>query len=192
MKWIVVAILVVIVPYTFLRWHYRKPGRAFEPYHDMKDRANTLRLLSAGFQRITLEASRPLESSSLAGVATVQPATGGLPDSLAATLVDRPLLPAEIVNVHVGAAASTLMSYPIEFTCTAPDNRQQLGGAQLYLRGGEVIVIPHFERLTGGLLTRTRDSFIRVTVPAGALKPGHYRAVLVGARSSRSWQFDVR
>jgi hypothetical protein len=48
MKWIVVAIVAVIVPYTFLTLRYRRPGKAFEPYADMKDRANTMRLLSAG------------------------------------------------------------------------------------------------------------------------------------------------
>ena len=49
MKWILLIVLLVIGPYTFLRWHYRKPQPAFEPYHDIKDRANTMRLVSAGW-----------------------------------------------------------------------------------------------------------------------------------------------
>ena len=48
MKWIALAILVVIVPYTVIRWQYRKPNRAFEPYADMKNQANTLRAATAG------------------------------------------------------------------------------------------------------------------------------------------------
>ncbi len=73
MKWIILALLVVIVPYTFLRWHYRKPGKMFEPYHDIRDRANTARLLAAGFQRVTLVADRPADSSRLQEIGSVVP-----------------------------------------------------------------------------------------------------------------------
>src|SRR5438105_3708911 len=54
MKWIALAILLFIVPYTYLTLHFRKPGKAFEPYADLSKRANTARLLSAGYQRIPL------------------------------------------------------------------------------------------------------------------------------------------
>src|ERR1041385_8351505 len=97
MKWIVVAITVVIVPYTFITLHYRRPDKAFEPYADMKDRANTMRLLSAGFQRVSLAAARPADPVRGAA-ATVQPAPGGIPAALKTTLVDQPLLPAEILS----------------------------------------------------------------------------------------------
>lgn len=192
MKWIVLAIVLCIIPYTYLTIHYRRQEKTFEPYHDMKDRANTLRLLNAGFQRVTLEADRPADPQRPANHAPTLPASGGLPAALSSTLVDQPLLPAEIVSVYAGPNASALMSYPIEFTCTLPDNKQQLSGAQLYVRHEEIYVTPDFEKLGGSLLARTRESTIRVTVPAGALKPGHYRVVLLGARASKSWTLDVR
>lgn len=192
MKWIVIAIIAVIVPYTFLTLRYRRPEKAFEPYQDMKERANTLRLLNAGFQRVALDADRPADPKRSVRPAGTMPATGGLPLALSSTLVDAPLLPAEIVAVFAAPTANTLMSYPIEFTCTAPDNKQQLSGAHLYLRHEEIYVVPAFERLGGGLLARTRESTIRLTVPAGALKPGHYRVVLVGSRASKSWTLDVQ
>ena len=61
MKWIVLTIALVIVPYTFLTLHYRKPGPAYRPYQDAQERANVVRLLSAGYQRITLPAQRPAD-----------------------------------------------------------------------------------------------------------------------------------
>lgn len=192
MKWIVLAIVVVIVPYTVLRWHYRKPGRAFEPYQDIKDRANTMRLLSAGFQRITLEATRPIDAVQPASAAAVSGAPGGLPAPLAATLVESPLLPAEIVHVSAGGSINAMFAYPIEFTCSVPDNHQQFAGAELYIRGESMFVLPQFERLKGGLLARTRQTFGRLVVPPGALKPGRYHVTLVGARSSRTWTLEVR
>lgn len=191
-RWIVLVILLVTVPYTFLRWHYRKPGPAFAPYQDLKSRANTIRLLSAGFQRIALDADRPTESLRDLAAAPVVNAAGGLPATLETTLVEKPLLPVEIVSVRAAGATNAMFAYPIELTCTLPDNKQQLAGAHLYLRDGEAVVVADYERLNGGLLARTRQNFVRLTVPAGALKPGRYHVTLVGSRASKSWTLEVR
>ncbi len=192
MKWVIVAILVAIVPYTYLRWHYRRPGRSFEPYHDLRERANTMRLLSAGFQRVTLRADRPADPSRRTAAAAFSAAPGGLPAPLASTLVDKPLLPAEIVWVMAAPSANALFSYPIEFTCRGADVRQQLAGAQLYIRDGAMFVVPQFERLSGGLLARSRETVVRLTVPAGTLKPGRYEVTLVGATASKTWPLEVK
>src|ERR1051326_8220809 len=107
MKWIVLAIILVLVPYTFLTLHYRKLGKAFEPYHDMTERANTARLLSAGYQRIPLPAERPADRMPPITSATIGNAAGGLPPQLRSTLVESPLLPSEITNVAAPPDAIT-------------------------------------------------------------------------------------
>lgn len=191
MKWVALAIILVIVPYTYLTLHFRKPGKAFEPYHDMKERANTLRLLSAGFQRITLEADRPADAVKGPARAATLPARGGLPAALDTSLIDKPLLPVEILTVNANGNTSAIFSYDIEFSCTQPDNQQQFASAALYVRGEQIYVVPAFEHLSGGLLARTRDNFIRLTVPAGALKPGSYRVTLLGSRLSQAWDLQV-
>jgi hypothetical protein len=192
MKWIIAAIIVFIVPYTYLTLHYRKPGKAFEPYADIKDRANTLRLLSAGYQRIALEAQRPALPSSDGAAAPTSAAAGGVPAGLRASLIDAPLLPTEILTVNAAPAASTSAAYPIQFTCTLPDNKEQLAGAALYVHAGEIVITPDFEKLSGDLQTRTRENIVLVTVPAGALKPGRYRVTLAGEHASRSWSLQVK
>lgn len=192
MKWIALVILLIVVPYTFVRWHYRKPNRAFEPYHDMKDRANTMRLLSAGFQRVTLEADRPADPVRLAETAAVAPAPGGLPPVLSSSLVDAPLLPLEILSVSAPPAGNPMFSYPISLTCTIPDHKRQLGGAHLYAREQDIYIVPFFEPLDGALLARSRESQIRLTVPPGALKPGRYHVTLIGARASKAWSLEIR
>lgn len=191
MKWIVVAIGAVIVPYTYLTLHYRKPQKAFEPYHDMQDRANTMRLLSAGFQRIALTASRPADPSHGAAASTL-PSPGGVPAPLRSTIVVQPILPTEILTVTAAPVANAGVPYPIQFTCTLPDNKEQLGGAELYVRGEEIWITPTFERLTGSLLTRTRENLVLLTVPAGALKTGRYQVTLLGQSASRAWTLDVK
>ncbi|MBS0663979.1 MAG: hypothetical protein JSR48_12005, partial [Verrucomicrobia bacterium] len=116
---------------------------------------------------------------------------GGLPPLLREKLIDPPALPAEIVSVAAAPTANALMAYPIGFRCTLPDNKQQLAGADVYVRADQVVIAPDFDRLAGGLLSRTRESVIRITVPAGVLKPGQYHVTLLGAHGSKSWTLQV-
>src|ERR1700678_1014463 len=104
MKWIVVSILVFIPIYTYLTLHYRRPGPAFNPYRDMRDRADVIRLLKAGYQRIAIDASRPAEDIAATGGAT-SPAPGGLPDELRRTLVETPLMALEISSASAAPSA---------------------------------------------------------------------------------------
>lgn len=192
MKWVVLAIAVIIVPYTFLTLRYRKPGPAFQPYEDLQQRANVARLLSAGYQRIPLPAQRPAERRTFHQLANASPAAGGLPAELGSTLVEPPLLPAAILEVSAPAVASTLRDYPIQFTCLLPDDRQQLAGADLYFKERKIVITPTFERVGGDLRARSLESLVLVTVPAGTLAPGSYDILVAGTRSSRAWSIEVK
>ncbi len=189
MKWIVAAILVFIAGYTYLTLHYRKPGPEYRPYEDMRNRANTLRLLQAGYQRIQLAAERPAEP--LGHHNTTFPAPGGIPEPLRTTIVSKPLLPADILAAYGGDSGSARESYQVEFRCSLPNDKQQLAGAELYVKGDQIVITPDFELLAPGLLTRSRESLVLLTVPPGALKPGHYQVTLVGERTSRVWTLDL-
>ncbi len=191
MKWIVLAIVVVIVPYTFLTLYYRKPGPAYRPYQDAQERANVVRLLSAGYQRITLAAQRPADPIRNPAAAPTTSILGGLPSELVSTLVQKPLLPADILAVTAAPSVGAQQPYAIQFTCTMPDNKQLLAGAELYVKENDIVITPDFELLTGGLLSRSRESVILLTVPAGSLKPGTYQVKLAGQRSSRAWTLQV-
>jgi len=191
MKWVVLIIVVSLAGYTFVTLRYRKTAPSYLPYQDTKNRAGVLRLLSAGFQRIILSAQRPAEAGSVRNSAASIAAPGGLDSDLGPSLLDLPLLPAEITRVHAPASISALLAYPIEFTCTLADNKRQLSGAELYLKDNVITLLPTFEQLDGGLMARTRESVVLVTVPAGTLKPGTYRAVVVGERTSRAWSVQV-
>ena len=191
MKWLVLTIALVIVPYTFLTLYYRKPGPAYRPYQDAQERANVVRLLSAGYKRLTLAAQRPADPLRGATAATTMAALGGLPSALVSTLVQKPLLPSEIIAVTAAPSISAVQSYAIQFTCTLPDNKQQLAGAALYVKDAEIIITPDFELLAGDLVARSRESVILLTIPAGTLKAGSYRITLAGQRSSRTWALQV-
>lgn len=191
MKWVLLAVIAVIVPYTFLTLKYRKPGPAFHPYDDLQKRANVHRLLAAGYQRIPLAAERRADPAGPA-IAASSPAPGGLPEELRATLVDRLELPADIIAVSAAPALAAQQPYSIRFSCTLPDDQRQLAGADLYVKEGQIVITPTLERVAGDLTARTRSNLIVITVPAGALKPGYYHVVLAGQRSSRSWSLEVQ
>ncbi len=192
MKWIVVAILVMIVPYTIITFVYRKPGPAFQPYEDMKNRANVKRLLDAGYQRFPIVAQRPADPVTPKGGAPVTAAPGGLPEDLRSTLVEAPLLPAEILSVTTAPTVTTLQTYLIHLTCSLPTDDQQLAGADIYVRGETIVITPTFERVGGGLATRSRQAVALLTIPAGMLKPGSYAVTLAGERASRAWSLEVK
>jgi len=192
MRWVVAAIVVVIPIYTILTLRFRKPGQPFQPYQEMHDRAVVLRLLSGGYQRIDVDARRPADPGRGKAGAEVSAVPGGIPRELQASLIDAPQLPAEVDSVVAAPEAAAGRAYPVEFACLLPDNRKQLSGAHLYLKGFDVAIVPDFERIPGGLMARTRQSPVLVTVPAGALKPGSYHVILVGERTSRTWTLRVR
>jgi hypothetical protein len=191
MKWIVVAILVFIPVYTYLTLHFRRPGPAFNPYQDMRDRADVIRLLKAGYQRVAVDASRPVDQALTAGAPSL-PAPGGLPEDLRKTLIESPLLPLEVNSVSAPPMAVSGIDYQIVLGYTIPDNKRQLSGAHLYEKPGEIVIVADFERLAGGLLARTREGSALLDIPPGTLRPGTYRVTLVGERASRSWTLHVR
>jgi hypothetical protein len=192
MKWIVLAILLCIIPYTYVTLHYRKTAPAFQPYEDIKNRANVMRLLNAGYRRIALPAEVPADALQDQSSAPIQNVAGGLPAELKSTLAEPPALPVDITRVIAPASARADHAYSFRLACTLPDERRTLAGAELYVKDSHLVVTPDFEKLSGGLMARTRDNVIQLTVPASTLKPGKYEVLVVGQKSSRGWTLEVR
>lgn len=192
MKWVVLVIVVCITAYTILTLRFRKEGPAFRPYEDVQKRANVARLLSAGYRRIAVTATRPADAGRAPGGAVVAEAPGGIPSELGSTLIVTPLLPAEILNVTAAPTADAGRPYGIQLECTLPTDKQQLGGAELYVRGDQLVIVPTFDHVGGELLTRSRTAAVLITIPAGALQPGRYTVTIVAQRAARTWPLEVR
>ena len=192
MKWIILAMVLFAVPYTYLTLHYRKPGNGYEPYKDAREKTNIAR---AGFRRVSLS---PVRAAS-AGVvieaearAVVAVASGGLPGELRSALIDAPLLPGAIGEVSAPAAADGAKPYAIRFVCEASDLEQVLSGARLYIRGADAYLLADFERLTSGLSARTAREWVTIEIPPGTFDPGDYRFTVVGRGASRAWSLHVK
>ena len=192
MKWILIAIILIIVPYTYLTLRYRRPGPAFQPYEDMKNRANVSRLLEAGFRRIVIPTQQPADGTRPRDGAVIATIAGGWPAELRSTLVETPILPTEITNIAAASRANTLQPYEVQFTCSLPDDKKQLGGAELYIRDESVVIAPTFEPVAGTLQTRMPRTEVLLTIPAGVLAPGSYKITLVAERASASWSVEVK
>jgi hypothetical protein len=190
MRWVVLSILIFIPIYTYLVLHYRKPGKMFEPYKDIRDRADVIRLLRAGYRRVAVEATRPVDGA--APRDTAAPSAGGIPHDLRETIVESPLLPEEIVSVSAAPTAASGIDYPISLTYTQPDNHRQLSGAHVYAKPGEIVIVADFERIEGDLLARTREESAVLDIPPRSIAPGRYRVTLVGEKASRTWALQVR
>ncbi len=196
MKWIVIAILVFIVGYTFITLRFRKPGRGYEPYQNAKDRATVHRLEQAGYQRIPASVALPADTQkSIASLpkpmATHQDTAGGIPDELAQTLIDKPTLPESFTQLAAPATGNTLMPYAFQFTCRLPNQKSTVGETFVYVKDDDIAIVASSEKIGGQLEARSRDNPVLVTIPSGTLKPGKYRVRLIGSQTSREWSLQV-
>lgn len=194
MKWIIAAILVCVVPYTYVNLKFRKPNPAHEPYQDNKDRAGVMRLLAAGYHRIELAARKPMDPRHFpldAPPAVTRGIPGGLPPMLSETLIDKPLVPAAVLSVRTPARTRSDATYTLQFSCNQPDHGEHFATARAYRRGNQVTILPAFEPLQGDLQSRFLETTVNLTFPAGTLAPGTYQLTLVGARGSQTWPLDV-
>jgi hypothetical protein len=196
MKWVVLAIFACLVPYTLLTLKYRKPGPAYEPYEEGKNRANTARLLENGYQRLSVVAERAAdparESRAITSAATITEISGGLPEDLAGTLVEPPELAQTLTSVLAARTATALLPYPILFNCTLADHKRQFSGADLYVKGDTIAIVPKFEPIQGQLLARTTESCVVVTLPGGTLKAGRYTFTIAARQHSKQWSLEVK
>ncbi|HWZ95947.1 MAG TPA: hypothetical protein VNW30_12195 [Opitutaceae bacterium] len=193
MKWIVIAILVFVPIYTYLTVHFRRSGRVYEPYAEARDRAMIERLLAAGYRhRVTISATRPTEPLRASARAPIGAAPGGLPADLATALTAVPLPPARVTHIAAARETSTAQPYIVDFTATLPDEKEELLDAQIYVREDQLVLVPNFERVPGGLLVRSPETEVRLTVPAGILPPGRYRVTLVATHESQTWALSVK
>jgi hypothetical protein len=198
MKWVALAIVLMIAIYTFLTLYFRKPGPPHRPYQEAVDRANTTRLLASGYQRIALAVERPAGPRRTDVVpagraaASAQAAVGGLPPELASALVEPPLLAETIATLEAGAETGANLPYRVQFSATLADRKRVIAEALLFRKGDTLTLVPVFERIAGGLQARWQETTGLLTVPAGTLPPGRYTATLVGARGSRTWTLTVR
>lgn len=191
MKWVVLAILACIIPYTWLTLHYRKTGKVFEPYEDMKNQANVTRLLAHGYQRVTVPAER-LELAPVppAGFAPSKPSAAGYPKLLAEALAEPPLLPLGYKSVATAAKSAAGQPVSVAFVCRLPDEHHVVGGLEIYAKEDRIYLVPSFESV-GGLSTRSRDFSARAEIPARLLPAGTYQAALLGSESSLGWTLQV-
>ena len=192
MKWIILAMILFVVPYTYLTLHFRKPGPGYEPYIDAREKTNIAR---AGFRRVSLSAAHTASGRTIdegAPPALVSGSPGGLPGVLQTSLVKPPLIPTSIGAVSAPATLDSSRPYPLRFVCAASDLRQVLSGARLYIRGDEAYLVTDFERLADGLSARTERVTVEIDIPPGTFDPGRYRLTVLAQESSRSWDLQVR
>jgi hypothetical protein len=188
MKWIALAIVIFIAGYTYVRLHFAKRGPGFEPYRDIKERQV---LQKAGYQRYPVDVVRPADPRAASPGAGVSAAPGGLPADLLAHLPAAPRLATAIGGVEAAGSVDRLAEYRVQFACIQKDPRQQVAGAELYLKGGEVLLAPEFEPLSGPLVSRVREATLVLTIPPGTLPAGRFRVTLVGQESSKAWSLLV-
>jgi len=196
LRWVVVAIVVFIAAYTFLRLHFGKRGKPFEPYHDLGERAAAHRVAGLGYESVPVELERPAEilpaSRFSPAVGEIGSALGGLPSELDGALAANPALPASITGVAAPREISADGTYALQFCCAQPDYRTHLDGVVLLRRGAQIFLLPDFPKLSGQLLARSKETAAVARFPVRNFAPGRYTVTLCGRLNSKTWQFTIR
>lgn len=194
MKWIVAAIIVFIVGYTAVNLYFRKAGHPYRPYQDAQDRATIARLLAAGWQKMPVDARRPVEKPAVDDApAAVTRAAAGLGPDLAPQFAEPPRLLATIDKVVAPAFVPRGAAYTAYFTASLASQKAQLGELALYRHGSELVLVPSTEALPGKeLMSRWTDSTYGVNFSTANLPPGRYRMRIVARGPAAEWSFTVR
>ena len=192
MKWIVIGIIACLVPYTWLTLAYRKEGPAHQPYQDNKDRAQVLRLLGSGFNRIDLSIAILVDPPvPPPETARTEKLAGGLPPLLRDLLIDPPPMPSSLPIVSAPPSGLIGAPYTFSFACAQPDRDERPTTATLYRRDTELVVIVGYDTNPGELQSRRLDAFADVGIPAHTLEPGSYQITLLGSLESRRWRIEM-
>jgi hypothetical protein len=196
LRWVVIAIVVFIVAYTFLRIHFGKPGRAFEPFHDLNEPPGAGRLVALGYERIPVELERPADPMPVSrfapAVGEVESASGGLPVDLDAAMPAKPALPANITGVTAPREIAARGVYAVQFTCAQPDYRTQLDDTLLFRRENQLFLLPDFRKPGGQLMARWKESIVLAQFSTENLPPGRYTVTVCGRNTSKTWQFTIK
>lgn len=193
MRWVVIAIAVFIVGYTYTRLHYAKKGRPFEPYYDMGQMVTVDRLLKLGFQEIPVTLQRPpaaRPADRFGPAPAIRNEAGGLPPELARNLVFKPTLPERVESVEAPAIASGA-TYRIQFVCVEPDLTRQIHRAFLYLRGRQLFLLPGVAKIPLDLRAASPRTTVVASFPLYRLAPGGYAITLSSRAGSKHWNFTV-
>jgi hypothetical protein len=194
MKWVVVAIVIFVTGYTAINLYFRKPGQAYRPYQDAQDRATTARLLEAGWQKMPVDARRPVEKPAVDdSPAAVTRAAVGLGPDLAGKFAEPPKLLASIDRVVAPATVPHGTEYSAYFTASLTSQKAQVGDLALYRKDHELVLIPSTEPLPGkDLMSRWSDSTYCVNFSTAKLPPGRYQIRLIAQGPAAAWSFTVR
>ena len=192
MKWVVLAIAVFIVGYTFINLRYRKPGKGHEPAAEMKQRVTTARLKEAGWTVLPVNTNRPADKIAFDD-ATISRGTFGLGLDFNTALVDKPNLLRSIDHVNAPDHVTAGNDYTAYFTGSLADLKFQLGEIQLYRRGNELVLLPIIEHLPGKeLYSRWNDTNYSVTFSTVELPAGVYQISLFAQGPAAKWSFRVQ
>jgi hypothetical protein len=199
MKWIVLVIVAYIAGYTFINIAYRRPGSAYEPAAEARERSlRTVQTTMNGWSRVAcgftgMAFSSDTESAAVAAKPLPIPLDRHLPPDLPMIMPGEPALhPAAIT---VTAPARHDASGPLHVRLDFPDGATvpAFGEVLAYFKDHHLYLFiqdkRHVARDTQPI---PAESPLHLVLPPTTLTAGTWQASVFTASQAFDWSFTVR
>lgn len=188
---IVVAIVVSIAGYTYLRLAHAKPAKPHEPYADHLRRTESEKFTAAGWVRAEAAFETVVEQPAANAPINTTAVGPDAVEELRRLSTETWHLPIEYSFVSAPAKLEVGAECTVHVQAELDQARAHIVAFDLFRKGTELVVLPRWEPYPAELTPRRPRTSGRLTIPAAALVPGRYRVTLPALKQSSQWLLEV-
>ena len=188
---IVVAIVVCLGAYTYVRLAFAKPDKPHEPFAESRQRAESTSLKAAGWEWSQAGYEPLVDLPAPETPIRVVPVRPEAADELFRLSTENWHLPIEYTAVSASARKSAGGDYAVHFLAELDQARAHIVSFDLYRKGADLVVIPRWEPYPPELTPRRPKVGGRMIVPTATLPIGRYRVTLLALKQSSQWDLEV-
>lgn len=199
MKWIVLAIAVYVVGYTFVNISYRKPSEAaHEPFAEARERRmRSVQALTYGWTRVACEFTSPVAdvtvpAAEIASAALPQRLDRHLPPELVLVVPHEPALHPARVQLTAPAGLSTGDSLRVRLEFPGDASVPAFGETLAYFKDNHLFLFFQDDRHVAPESTpTTAASPLELVLPPATLTAGTWQASAFTASQTLTWSFTI-
>lgn len=189
MSGVVIAIVICLAGYTYVRLKYAKEDHGHEPFAKAYARRESEKLKAAGWVRFDAQWERDVEVPPANAPMQFGDARAPLWEELFKASTENFHLPIDFTRVSAPARIAVAEPLVVNFEAEIDGARVRIHSFDVYHKAGDLVFVPRWEQIPSEMVPADLKSRGRITLPAGKLAAGKYHVRLQALK--RSSEFDV-